>query len=103
MAGFKGTQVADQAWFKSAEEAAKAALASGAAIVVAVGLDDTYVEQVPALAKALKAGGAKTVLVAGLLKDHAEAFKAAGVDDFIHIKSDVHAVLTGLAQRLEVF
>lgn len=98
-----GFQVADQAWFTSPEEAAKAALESGAPIVVAVGLDDTYVEQVPALAKALKAGGAKTVLVAGLLKDHAEAFKAAGVDDFIHIKSDVHAVLTGLAQRLEVF
>jgi methylmalonyl-CoA mutase len=97
-----GFDVADQAWFKSPEEAAKAALESGAPIVVAVGLDDTYVEAVPVLAKALKAGGIKTVLVAGLLKDHAEAFKAAGVEDFIHVRSDVHAVLSGLAKTLEV-
>lgn len=98
-----GFQVADQAWFKTPEEAAQAALASGAPIVVAVGPDETYVEQVPQLAKALKAQGSPLLLVAGLLKDHVEAFRAAGVDDFIHIKSDVHAVLTNLAQRLEVF
>jgi len=97
-----GFEVADQAWFKTPEEAAKAALESGAPVVVAVGLDDTYVEAVPVLAKALKAGGAKTVLVAGMLKDHAEAFKVAGVDDFIHVRSDVHAVLNGLAKNLGV-
>jgi methylmalonyl-CoA mutase len=97
-----GFDVADQAWFKTPEEAAQAALASGAPIVVAVGLDDTYVAAVPALAKALKAGGVKAVLVAGLLKDHAEAFKLAGVEDFIHVRSDVHAVLSGLAKTLEV-
>lgn len=97
-----GFEVADQAWFKTPEEAAKAALESGAPIVVAVGLDDTYVEAVPVLAKNLKAGGTKTVLVAGLLKDHADAFKAAGVDDFIHVRSDVHAVLNGLAKNLGV-
>lgn len=99
-----GFEVADQASFNSPEEAAAAALASGAGVVVIVGLDDTYVAQAPAVAKALKAAGkAPVVLVAGLLKDHAEAFKAAGVDEFIHVKSDVHAVLSGLAQTLEVF
>ena len=97
-----GFEVADEAWFKSPEEAAKAALASGAPVVVAVGLDETYVEAVPALAKALKAGGVKTVLVAGLLKEQVDAFKAAGVDDFIHVRSDVHAVLNGLAKTMGV-
>jgi methylmalonyl-CoA mutase len=97
-----GFDVADQAWFKTPEEAAKAALESGAPVVVAVGLDETYLEAVPALAKALKAGGAKTVLVAGLLKEQADAFKAAGVDDFIHVRSDVHAVLSGLAKSMGV-
>ncbi len=97
-----GFDVADQAWFKTPEEAAKAALESGAPVVVAVGLDDTYLEAVPVLAKALKAGGAGTVLVAGLLKDQAEAFKAAGVDDFVHVRSDVHAVLSGLAKMMGV-
>lgn len=98
-----GFEVADGAWFKTPEEAAQAALASGAPIVVAVGLDDAYPGAVPVLAKALKAGGAKVVLVAGLLKDQAEAFKAAGVDDFVHVRCDVHAVLSGLAKTLEVF
>ncbi|MDR0499523.1 MAG: acyl-CoA mutase large subunit family protein [Holophagales bacterium] len=98
-----GFSVEDKSWFKTPEEAAKAAIDSGAPIIVAVGLDDTYVEQVPALAGTIKASGAKTVLVAGLLKDSADAFKAAGVDDFIHVKSDVHAVLSGLAKGLEVF
>ncbi len=98
-----GFTVSDQAWFSTPEEAAQAALESGAPIIVAVGLDDTYVAQVPALATALKVGGAQTVLVAGLLKDHADAFKAAGVNDFVHVRSDVHAVLGGLAKTLEVF
>jgi len=99
-----GFSVDDKSWFKTPEDAAKAAIASGAPIIVVVGLDDTYVEQVPALAKAIKASGSsKKVLVAGLLKEHADAFKASGVDDFIHIKSDAQAVLSGLAKSLEVF
>ncbi|MDR2560542.1 MAG: acyl-CoA mutase large subunit family protein [Holophagales bacterium] len=97
-----GFTVEDKSWFKTPDEAAKAAIASGAPIVVAVGLDDTYIEQAEGLAKAVKAGGIKTMLVAGLLKDHADAFKAAGVDDFVHIKSDAHAVLSGLAKGLGV-
>jgi methylmalonyl-CoA mutase len=71
-------------------------------VVVAVGLDDTYLEAVPVLARLLKAGGVNTVLVAGLLKEQADAFKAAGVDDFIHVRSDVQAVLSGLVKTLEV-
>jgi methylmalonyl-CoA mutase len=98
-----GFTVHDADWFKTPDEAAKAAIASGAPIIVAVGLDDTYIEQAPELAKAVKAAGAKTMLVAGLLEDHADAFKAAGVDNFIHVRSDAHAVLSGLAKSLEVF
>jgi methylmalonyl-CoA mutase len=98
-----GFQVADQDWFRTPEEAVRAALASGAPVVVAVGPDDTYPDAVPALARSLKAGGVRTVLVAGLLKDQAEVFKAAGVDDFIHVRSDVHAVLAGLATTMGVY
>jgi len=98
-----GFSVEDKSWFKTPQDAAKAAIESGAPIIVAVGLDDTYVEQVPAFASALKSSGAKAVLVAGMLKDHADTFKASGVDDFIHVKSDAQAVLSGLAKVLEVF
>ncbi|MDR1840738.1 MAG: acyl-CoA mutase large subunit family protein [Holophagales bacterium] len=98
-----GFAVEDKSWFKTPEDAASAAISCGAPIIVAVGLDDTYIEQVPVLAGAVKAAGGRTVLVAGLLKDRAEAFKDAGVDDFIHIKSDACAVLSKLAGMLGVF
>jgi methylmalonyl-CoA mutase len=97
-----GFSVEDKSWFKTPGEAANAAIASGAPIVVAVGLDDTYIEHVASLAKAIKAAGGRIMLVAGLLKEQTDAFKAAGVDDFIHVKCDVHAVLSGLAKGLGV-
>jgi methylmalonyl-CoA mutase len=97
-----GFTVDDKAWFNTPEEASRAAIASDAPIVVIVGLDDTYVQQVSEVAKAIKAAGSKTVLLAGLLKDHADAFKVSGVDDFVHIRSDVHAVLSGLAKGMGV-
>jgi len=67
--------------------------------------DDTYPELVPAFAKAVKAANPKVqVIMAGLMPDHVEAFKAAGVDEFIHLRannlqllSDLQA-LTGVAQ-----
>jgi methylmalonyl-CoA mutase len=100
-----GLTVEDKRWFRTPEEAAEAALVSGAPIIVAVGLGDTYVEHVPALAKAIKVsplGQGRTLLVACLPKDHAEAFKETGIDDFIHVRSDVHAVLGGLAKGMGV-
>jgi methylmalonyl-CoA mutase len=96
-----GFEVASEQWWKTPEEASAAALASGAPVVVLVGLDETYVEGVPVAAKAMKAAGKPPrVIVAGFPKDHIDAMKAAGVDDFIHIKSDVHAVLSGLAREM---
>jgi methylmalonyl-CoA mutase len=100
-----GLAVEDKRWFKTPEEAAGAAIKSGAPIIVAVGLDDTYVEQALALARALKSDPAskgRTLLLAGLPKDHADAFREAGVDDFIHARSDVLAVLSGLAKGMGV-
>ena len=42
------------------------------------------------------------VVVAGLPKDHVDAFKAAGVDEFIHVRSDVHAMLAALRPEVGV-
>lgn len=99
-----GFEVAHDQWFENADAAVAGALASGAKIVTIVGLDDSYPEAVPKLAQALKkAPGELIVIVAGFPKDHIEPFKAAGVDEFIHVRSDVHAVLSALAQKIEVF
>ncbi|WFB35592.1 methylmalonyl-CoA mutase family protein [Kiritimatiellota bacterium B12222] len=91
--------------FDSAAEAAAAVIAAKAEVTVLCSTDDTYPDLVPEFAKAVKAGSPDTVvLLAGLLPDLTEEFKAAGVDDFIHLKAnnldllkDLHAT-TGVAQ-----
>jgi methylmalonyl-CoA mutase len=85
--------------FSTPEEAAEAAVASGANIAVLCSTDDTYPELVPpfvAKLKALKPG--MTAILAGFPKDQIEAHKAAGIDEFIHVRADVYAILSGLAK-----
>lgn len=66
---------------------------SGARIAVICGTDTAYVETVPALAEALKkAAPDAKVLLAGFPGDHLEAFKAAGLDDYIFVKSNNYEV-----------
>ena len=98
-----GFAVEADSTFAAAAEATKAAVASGAPIVVILSTDDRYPEVVPAMAPALKAARPGVVLVvAGFPKDHIEAFKQAGIDEFIHVRSDVHATLAALAQKVGV-
>jgi methylmalonyl-CoA mutase len=100
-----GFEIIAEGSHDDAESAAAAAVASGAAATVICSTDDTYPELVPAFAKAVKAANPKVqVIMAGLMPDHVEAFKAAGVDEFIHLRannlqllSDLQA-LTGVAQ-----
>lgn len=85
------------------EAAAQAALASGAPIVVICSTDDTYPTLVPPLAQALKAAPkAPVVILAGLpaTPELQAQFKAAGVDDFIHIRANCAKMLAGLQDRL---
>lgn len=89
--------------FASAGEAQAAAIASGAPIVVVLSTDERYPALVPALAGALKAARPEVLLVlAGYPRDHVEAFRQAGIDEFIHVRSDVHATLVALAARIGV-
>ena len=75
--------------FDDPEAAAKAVVDSKAAVTVLCSTDDTYPELVPAFAKAVKAVAPNTVvLLAGFLPDHTEAFKEAGVDEFIHLRAN---------------
>ena len=85
------------------DEAVAAAVASGAPVVVICSTDDTYPELVPALTQKLKAANpCQIVVVAGFPKDHIDAFKAAGVDEFIHIRANCYEVLRGIATKLGV-
>jgi methylmalonyl-CoA mutase len=89
--------------FDSTDEAAEVALASGAKAVVICSTDATYPELVPPLAQKLKqANPGLTVLLAGYPIDQLDAFKAAGVDDFIHVNANCQALLSTLQQKMGI-
>ena len=92
-----GFSVEAERWFKSPAEAGDAAMQTLASTAVIVGLDATYAEQAVETARQLKDAGIETVILAGQPGDLADALRDAGVDQFIHVRSDAHAVLRELA------
>ena len=85
------------------DEAAQATLASGAKAVVICSTDATYPEIVPELARQLKAADpGMMIILAGFPKEHVDAFKEAGVDEFLHVRVNALELLTKLQKHLEV-
>jgi len=79
------------------DEAVEAAVSCGAPVCVICSTDETYPDLVPAIAAGIKSRAPKVgVILAGLPAEHADAFRAAGVDDFIHVRADALALLTQL-------
>ncbi len=101
--GVGGFETIYPAGFNTPDEAADAALASNAKAVVICSTDPTYPEIVPPLVQKLKkASPDLIVLLAGYPADHVEAFKAAGVDDFIHLAANCQALLSTLQKNMGV-
>ncbi len=97
-----GFEVVDGDFHDDPEAAARAALATGAATVVLVALDEVYARDGEQLARALKAvTPPPRVLLAGRPKEQQAVLAAAGVDAFVHARSDVPAVLGTLIDQLE--
>jgi methylmalonyl-CoA mutase len=85
------------------EAAARAALESGAPIVVICSTDDTYPVLVPPLAGALKAAAKPPLVVlAGLpaTPELQQQFKSAGVDEFIHLRANCAKLLATFQDQL---
>lgn len=98
-----GFEILSNTGFKDVPAAAEAAIASGAEIVVICSTDDTYPEIVPALTQAIKAAKPQTqVVLAGYPTDFVEAFKAVGVDEFIHVKANCYAVNKALLAKVGI-
>ena len=94
-----GFSVEGDGQFDAPGLAAKAAARCGARIACIVSTDDHYAEAVPVLAAALKlARPGMRVLLAGLPaeQEQVEAWRRAGVDEFIHLRADAHAILAAL-------
>lgn len=102
--GFMGTagfELVDNNGFEAVEDAVKATLEAKADIAVICSSDDDYAELAPAFTKQLKAENEKAIVVlAGYPKDIIEDLKAAGVDEFIHLKVSPLDVLTRIQTQL---
>lgn len=86
--------------FPTAEEAAAAALASEAQVVVICGTDDVYPEIVPVITKTIKAAKPEVkVVLAGAPGENKEAFDAAGVDIYIHVGANCYQILKAIQEE----
>jgi methylmalonyl-CoA mutase len=99
-----GFEVMAKQSFETAEAAAVAAGASGASVAVLCSSDDTYPALVPVFASAAKGAalGDLTVVLAGLPADPAlvASYRAAGVDEFIHLRANAHDLLAKLLKQI---
>jgi len=91
--------------FPHALAAAVAAVATEAPVLVLCSTDETYPEIVPVFANAVKKQRPDAVIVlAGLPADPAvvATYRVAGVDEFIHLRADTHAVVSALMRKIGV-
>jgi len=86
----------DEKGFADTEAVLNSYSASQARVAVICSSDKVYAERAAATGAALKAAGCSWVVLAGSPGESAEALRAAGVDDFIHVGCDVVAALTHL-------
>ncbi len=98
--GCAGYEIMDNAGFKTPEEGANAALSAKADIVVLCSSDEEYPELVNGVCALLK--GKANITLAGHPGENLEAFKAAGVDEFIHVRSNLIDTLTGYQKQLGI-
>lgn len=101
--GCAGYDIFDNLGFDNTKEAVADAMKSKAEIIVICSSDDDYVEYAPELAKMIKSEDHnKTVVVAGYPKEHIDSFKQNGVDDFVHVKSNLLDTITAYQKKLGV-
>lgn len=93
-----GYEILDRPAFKSMEQGIKAARSSGAGVVVLCSSDDAYASMAPPVAESLKEQA--ILVVAGYPKDDLEVLKAAGIDHFIHVRSNLLETLRHFNKRL---
>jgi methylmalonyl-CoA mutase len=84
--------------FESRDALLNAFTASGARLACLCAADADYARAAADTARALKEAGAGALYLAGLPGEHEDAWRAAGVDTFIHSGCDALAVLQAAHQ-----
>ena len=89
--------------FQTIDDAVSAFEKSNSKVAVICSTDATYPEIVPDLTKAIKKISTDNIVIlAGYPKDHIQAFQEAGVDDFIHLRTNALEFLENLQQKMGV-
>lgn len=102
--GCAGYEILDNSGFASVDEGLKAAQQTKAEIVVVCSSDEEYATLVPEIATKLKKSAPETLLVvAGYPKEIMETLKSAGVDEFIHVRSNLLSTLESFQEKLGIF
>ncbi len=97
--GVAGYEIIDNPGFATPEEGAKAALESGAEVVVLCSSDDEYAELTEPACKLLK-GKVKSIVLAGFPKEMVDTYRGYGVDEFIHVKTNALQCLQEFQKKL---
>lgn len=97
--GVAGYEIIDNAGFDTPEEGAEAALLSKPDVVVLCSSDDEYGALVEKVCLVLK-GKIPALVVAGNPVEQMETFRSAGIDEFIHVRTNVLDCLQAFQKKL---
>ena len=97
--GCAGYEIIDNLGFKTVEEGAEAAKKAGADIVVLCSSDDEYAEYGPA---AFKAVGDSAIYVIAGAPACMEDLKAAGIENYVHVRCNVLETLKEFNNKLGI-
>ncbi|MDA3884873.1 MAG: methylmalonyl-CoA mutase family protein [Candidatus Delongbacteria bacterium] len=101
--GAAGFEVIDNLGFANVEEAVSETISSGAEIVTICASDDDYAEIAADFTKKIKAENPNIVVIlAGYPKELIGSLTEAGVDEFIHVRSDSVETLRSIQKKLKV-
>ena len=99
--GCAGYEIIDNNGFATAEEGVKAALDAKADIVVLCSSDEEYADITEKACQLLK-GKVKSIVLAGFPKEMVDTYKGYGVDEFIHVKTNVLESLTNFQKIMGI-
>ncbi len=101
--GCAGYEILDNPGFSTVDEGVSSALSSHAEVIVICSSDEEYPLIVPEIAGKIKeARGTVRIVLAGFPRELTETFKAAGVDDFIHMRSNLLDTLRDFQNKLGI-
>ncbi|MBN2789839.1 MAG: acyl-CoA mutase large subunit family protein [Candidatus Delongbacteria bacterium] len=101
--GAAGIEVIDNNGFASVDEAIAEFISSGSEIAVICASDDDYTEIAADFTKKIKAANPNIVVIlAGYPKELIDPLTEAGIDEFIHVRSDSVETLRSIQKKLKV-